>query len=464
MDERDDKHRINPIRWVPSVYFGMGLPFVMLALVSSIMFTKLKVSAQDITFWATLITLPWSLKWLISPIMESFGTKRGYIIFTELITALLFISICFVLPLPGELSLRISLPEISLPSALANLLGWETIGGTLVDSTLPKFYVASIAIMAMVALSGSTHDIAGDGVYMEQLDTKTQSVYSGWQGAFYNIAKVLANGGLVALSGVLTDSYGPTIAWSIIMAICGVLMLGLSIYHYFSLPRDAKVPESRTFGERIQELKSIVSSFFGKKFIWLYLLFILLYRLAEGLAMKIAPIFLVDARTKGGVGLTELEFGLIVGTAGSIAFILGSILAGYYISRRGLKRSLLFLVVAFNLPFVVYLLLALYQPESLWLIGSGIVVEYFGYGFGFVGITLFMMQQIAPGKYQMAHYAFANSLMNLSVMIPGMMSGYLSTSLGYTTFFTVVMVAAIPVVLMSLVLPFAHDQGGKPTA
>src|SRR3712207_8251089 len=88
------------------------------------------------------------------------------------------------------------------------------------------------------------------------------------------------------------------------------------------------------------------------------------------------------------------------GTFGAAAFVIGSILAGYYIARRGLKKSLFSLALVFNLPFVAYTLLALYQPESLVLIGSGIVLEYFGYGFGFVGLTLFMMQQIAPGKHQ----------------------------------------------------------------
>ncbi len=56
--------------------------------------------------------------------------------------------------------------------------------------------------------------------------------------------------------------------------------------------------------------------------------------------------------------------------------------------------------------------------------GGGIVVEYFGYGFGFVGLTLFMMQQVAPGRHQMAHYAFASGIMNLSVMLTGMPLGF----------------------------------------
>ena len=46
-----------------------------------------------------------------------------------------------------------------------------------------------------------------------------------------------------------------------------------------------------------------------------------------------------------------------------------------------------------------------------------------------------MMQQVAPGKHQMAHYAFATGIMNLGVMLPGMMSGYLSDGRGYRDFF-----------------------------
>jgi len=111
----------------------------------------------------------------------------------------------------------------------------------------------------------------------------------------------------------------------------------------------------------------------------------------------------------------------------------------------------------------VYLLLAIYQPSNVWVIGSAIVFEYFGYGFGFVGLTLFMMQQVAPGKHQMAHYAFASGIMNLGVMIPGMMSGYLSDWLGYRNFFIWVLVATIPAFLVTWFVPFTYNNDKKET-
>ncbi|MDO4707217.1 MAG: MFS transporter [Porphyromonadaceae bacterium] len=415
-----DKPKGSPIKWVPSVYFGMGLPFVTLSVVSVLMFKDLGISNEEITYWTSLLILPWSLKPIFSLVMELIGTKRQYIIITEMITALMFGLIAFALP-------------------------------------LPSFFSIALALMAVMAVSGSTHDIAGDGIYMQELSERQQGEYVGWQGAFYNLAKILTNGFLVYLAGRLAQTMGQTKAWMVIMGISGAIMLLLAVYHLWVLPRETRKSQAKSFNDGMAELLEVVRSFFTKKYIWLYLAFIFLYRLAEGLAMKVAPLFLKDPIEQGGIGLSNEHYGVIYGTAGTIAFIVGSILSGYYISHFGLRRVLSSLVLIFNVPFGVFFLLALYQPSSLAWITTGIVFEYFSYGFGFVGVTLFMMQQIAPGKYQMAHYAFANSLMNLSVMVPGMISGKLSMLLGYQGFFIAVLIAAIPVILLSFFLPFAHN-------
>ena len=427
MSKLENKSQTSPLKWVPSVYFGMGLPFVAISLVASLMLMDLGFSKGDIARYTSLLVLPWSLKPFFSLVMELFGTKRQYVIATEAITALMF----------GLLATTL-LPQLGIDMSL-----WLGI---------------AIALMAVMAVSGSMHDIAGDGVYMQELSTSEQGRWSGWQGAFYNLAKILTNGALVALAGFLGKQLGLQTGWLIIMAICGVIMLALAFYHVFMLPKEEQKTTSRSFDEAMQELGVVVKSFFTKPYIWLYLAFIFVYRFAEGLAMKIAPLFLKDAIEMGGIGLSNEQYGLIYGTAGTIAFIVGSILSGYFIGHWGLKRVLSTLVLVFNGTFAVYLLLAIYQPTNLWWITSGIIFEYFCYGFGFVGITLFMMQQIAPGKYQMAHYAFANSLMNLSVMIPSYISGDLCEYLGYQNFFVVALLSALPVVLMSFFLPFTHKS------
>ena len=422
-----DNKSINPICWVPTVYFAMGLPFVALSMVSVLMFSDMGVSNAQIAFWTSLIMLPWTLKPLWSPFLEMFKTKKYFVVATQMVTGVAF-----------------GLVALSLP--------------------LPDFFCYAIAFMGVIAFSGATHDIAGDGVYLTELNATMQAKYIGWQGAFYNLAKILTNGGLVYLAGSLKDSIGIVHAWMVIMGICAAIMVVLSLYHVRMLPSGgAASGDVRTVKDAMHMLWEVIRTFCQKKYIVWYICFIILYRFAEGYVMKIVPLFLKAGIDQGGLGLPVQEIGIIYGTFGAAAFVLGSILAGYYISAFGLRKTLFSLCCVFNIPFVVYLLLAIYQPSNVWVIGSAIVFEYFGYGFGFVGLTLFMMQQVAPGKHQMAHYAFASGIMNLGVMIPGMMSGYLSDWLGYRNFFIWVLVATIPAFLVTWFVPFTYNNDKKET-
>lgn len=422
----------NPISWVPSVYFAMGMPFVALSLVTVIMFADLGVEASKITFWTSLIILPYSLKPIWSPLLEIWGTKKGVVVATQMLSGLCFGFIAFMLP-------------------------------------IPNFFAFTIAMMAVIAFSGATHDIATDGIYLTALDKDTQARYIGWQGAFFNLAKVLANGGMVWLAGILINHFKATspenaamYAWMIIMGLIALLLCVLSIYHYFVLPRGSKSADAPTsaYGA-IMSFVEVFKSFFKKRYVWVYILFIICYRLTEGFAVKMVPLFLKASVADGGLGLSNESIGLIYGTLGTIAFILGSIAGGYYIAALNLKKVLFSLVCIFNIPFVVYFLFAFFQPSNIYLIGSGLVIEYFCYGFGFVGLTLFMMQQVAPGKHTMAHYAFASGIMNLGFMIPGMISGWIYELVGYEQFFFIALVVSIPAFIMAWAVPFDNAQMSK---
>ena len=422
----------SPISWVPTLYFAMGMPFVVLNMVCVLMFKGLDVSDAQIALWTSIIMFPWTLKPLWSPLLEMYKTKKFFVIVTQIATGCIF----------GLVALALHLPD---------------------------FFAVCIALLAVIALSGATHDVAADGVYMATLSNEDQARYIGWQGAFYNIAKIAATGGLVMLAGVLIKHFtgdvstldataaaiakrqGTVMAWTVIMAVIGLIMVLLGLYNAKFVPadhRDASA-ERPGFKETMVELGNVFVDLFRKRHIIYYIFFIILYRFAEGFVMKIVPLFLKADRANQGLGLSEEQIGLCYGTFGAAAFVIGSILAGYYIAHRGLQKSLFQLALVFNLPFVAYTFLAIYQPTSVVLIGSAITLEYFGYGFGFVGLTLFMMQQIAPGKHQMSHYAFASGIMNLGVMLPGMLSGYLSDALGYRTFFLVVLLCAIPALLIT---------------
>ena len=442
--EPNIQNRRSPISWVPTLYFAMGMPFVVLNMVCTLMFKGLDVSDAQIAFWTSIIMFPWTLKPLWSPLLEIYKTKKFFVIFTQIATGCIF----------GLVALALH---------------------------LPNFFAVCIALLAIIAFSGATHDVAADGVYMASLSKDDQARYIGWQGAFYNIAKIAATGGLVYLAGMLIETYtgdvtglspaaaaaakhnGSVMAWTVIMAVIGGIMVILGLYNAKFVPSEVKkdAEERPGFKETMVELGNVFVDLFRKRHILYYIFFIILYRFAEGFVMKIVPLFLKADRADQGLGLSEKEIGLCYGTFGAAAFVIGSIFAGYYVAHRGLQKSLFSLCCVFNLPFVAYTLLAVYQPESLVLIGGGIVLEYFGYGFGFVGLTLFMMQQIAPGKHQMAHYAFASGIMNLGVMLPGMLSGYVSDWLGYRHFFIFVLFCTIPAFLITWFVPFTYPDKKK---
>ena len=420
----------SPLRWVPSLYFAMGLPFVVLNMVSAVLYKDLGISDAQLAFWTSLIMWPWTIKFLWSPFLELYRTNKFWVVGSQLLSGVLF-------------------------------------GVAALSLQLPLFFSVSVAVFAVVAFSGATHDIAADGVYMSELSPASQAKYIGWQGAFYNLAKLVATGGLVWLAGWLYEGFSTSgtasfdayvRSWTVVLLLLCVTLVALGLYHLRALPSGGSASEGRSLQDDLIGLREVIGAFFTKRHFWYYIAFIILYRLGEGFVMKIVPLFLKADTASGGLGLTNQQIGLYYGTFGAGAFLLGSLLAGYYIARRGLRRTLFTLCCIFNLPFGVYALLAWFQPSSLWLVGGGIVVEYFGYGFGFVGLTLFMMQQVAPGRHQMAHYAFASGIMNLSVMLTGMASGFLSDLMSYRIFFLAVMLATIPAFVITRLVPFTYDD------
>ena len=417
-----NQSKTHPFFWIPTTWFAMGLPFVALATSAAIMYKSMGISDSQIAIWTSAIMWPYTFKPLWSPFMELYKTKKFFVITTQIFTGVLFGLVAFSLQ-------------------------------------MPNFFAISIAVLQIIAISGATHDVAADGVYLNVLNSKEQAQYAGWQGAFYNIAEIVAGGVLVYFAGILEKSIGIQEAWVVIMFVFGAIMIVLGLYNSRVLPTGGAAQKASNAKDAAKTLSDVFVTFFQKKHIWFGLLFIVFYRFAEGHAIKIAPLFFKATRAEGGLGLDTDQIGLLYGTIGAIAFVLGSIASGYFVAKRGLNRKTLLLLCAiFNLPFIMYSLLAWFQPQSMLLIGGAIGIEYFGYGFGFVGLILFIMQNIAPGKYKMAHYAFGSGIMNLGFMIPSMLSGVISDYLGYKEFFIWVLICTIPAFIVSWLVPLRSKE------
>jgi len=415
--------RKHPFSWIPTTWFAMGIPNLVLGgTVASLLYKSLGYSDGQIAFWTGIIVLPWSFKPLWGPFMELYKTKKFYIQFAQIACGVLF-----------------ALSALSLFS--------------------PSFFPLSVTLFFLIAFFGSTQDMAADGIYLSELSASDQAKYVGWQGTFYNVAKIFSNGGMVFLAGILIPMLGNHQAWAIVLAVYACIMLLLGIYNSRVLPESGTSTQLTSSREVWQTLQEVISSFFRKKNIGAGILFIILYRFAEGQGIKIMPLFLKATRAAGGLGLTEATVGILTGIYGTAAFVLGSLAAGYFVSNKGLNRKTLMLLCAFfNLPFAAYAYLAITQSTSLWVIGSAIAVEHFGYGFGFIGIILFIMQQIAPGRYQMAHYAFGSAITYFGYTIASMLSGTISDYLGYSKFFIWVLVSTIPAFIVSWLVPLHKND------
>ena len=125
---------------------------------------------------------------------------------------------------------------------------------------------------------------------------------------------------------------------------------------------------------------------------------------------------------------------------------------------------MVWLVVAMNLPNLVYWWLSVARPTDLNVVAAGLSVEMFGYGFGFVGIILFIMQVVAKGRFTTAHYALGSGVMQLGFILSGTWSGQIQTWLGYQNFFLWVLACAVPVLLLSFFLPHHDEAAATKTA
>ena len=394
--------RRSPWAWIPSLYFAEGLPNVIVVTIAVVMYKRLGLSDTDIAFYTSWLYLPWVIKPFWSPIVETLKTKRWWIVAMELFIGATLAGVAFTLP-------------------LNHFLCW------------------SLAFFWLVAFSSATHDIAADGFYMISLDSHEQSLFVGIRSTFYRVAMIMGQGLLIMLAGKLELRFRPLIAWSWTFAAIACVLLALACYHARILPRakaDA-APLDVQWREVFKGFVNTFLSFFRKKQIVVALLFMLLYRLPEALLVKICPLFLLGDPRTGGLGLSTGELGMVQGTIGVIGLTLGGILGGVAAERGGLRRWLWPMVLSITLPDVVYIVLAYFQPDNLTWVGACVFVEQFGYGFGFTAYMLYLIY-FSRGKSSTAHYSFCTGFMALSMMLPGMVAGFLQESVGYLNFFIIV--------------------------
>lgn len=399
-----------PLSWIPTLYLGESLPYAAVMLMSLVLYQEMGLSDARVTLYTGWLGLPWVVKPLWSPIVDGIRTKRWWILSMQL-----------------TVGAALSLLAFTLPTAL--------------------WLQCSLALFMLVAFSSATHDICADGFYILALGRKEQELYVGLRNTFYRIGMVLGQGGLVMLAGVLQGiGWGVPLSWSVTFLSLGGLMLTLAAYHRRALPdaeQPSQAPGGSLAGSVLRDFGLTLRTFLSKPHLLRALLFILLFRLPEGLLTKIVPLFLKRPGEQGGLGLTDVEYGFAYGTLGVTGLLLGGLLGGWLVSRFGLRRMLWPLVMALTLPDVVYVWLSMTQEGSIGLVSACVFVEQLGYGLGFTAYTLYLVS-FAHGERSTSVFSLCTAFQYLGgVMLPGMVSGIVSDAMGYRQFFIVVMVLCL---------------------
>lgn len=422
------KERRAAWRWIPSLYFAEGIPYIIVMSFSVVMYKKLGISNTDIALYTSWLYLPWIIKPLWSPFVDILKTTRFWIVTMQFVIGAGLAAVALTIPGPG-------------------------------------FFRWSLLFFWLIAFSSATHDIAADGFYMSSIDDSNQAWFVGIRSTFYRLAMITGQGLLVILAGKLeiTMSSLP-MAWALTMGLVAGMFLLLAMYNRFMLPTQIADTGGRnvTFGHLSSEFLDTFRSFFAKKGIWVTVAFILLYRFSEAQLGKMAQPFLLDATDIGGLGLSTIQVGFVYGTVGAVALTLGGILGGFAAAKNGLKYWLWWMVAAINLPNLVYVYLSFVQPESSFLIQIAVAIEQFGYGFGFTAFMLYMIHA-SEGEHKTAHFALCTGFMALGMMIPGMFSGWIQELIGYQYFFLWVLVATIPGFIVAGLVDIDPDFGKAKT-
>lgn len=418
MDRKISSH--SPWQWIPTLYIAEGLPYFAVNTLTVLMYVNMGVGLADMAFFTGWLYLPWVIKPFWSPFVDLFKTKRLWTIAMQFLIAVTMAGVGFLLP-------------------------------------CSFFFSATLVCFWLMAFFSATHDIAADGYYMLELTEHQQAAFVGVRSTFYRIASILGQGGLVILAGYLEKSMNSVSgAWSAVFMSLSSLFLLLSLYHTRMMPvapRDVAAKDVTVSGI-LRDFAMTFVTFFRKPHIVSALAFMLLYRLPEALCIKLVQPFFVAPMAEGGLALTTSEVGVVNGTVGVVALLLGGIAGGLAIARNGLRRWLWPMALSLTLPCIFYCILAMVQPSQFTWICVAVFLEQFGYGFGFTAFMLYLIY-FSRGESQTSHYAFCTAFMALGMMIPGMFAGWLHDVFaeynlfgadgpqGYVNFFWLVMVSCL---------------------
>ncbi len=375
--------------------FSSGMP---LLLTGSVLQAWLKdggVDLKQIGFFA-LIGLPYTLKFLWAPLFDRYvlplGRRRGWLLLMQLAVAAALLLLATAEPSPERLALL----------AAAGFL---------------------------VALFSASQDIVVDAYRRESLAEAELGLGSALYVNGYRVGMLLAGGGGLILADWLSFAAMYRIM-ALAMAACVVVTL---------CAPEPEAPENRPRTLRDAVVLPFLD-YFTRDGAWLILAFILLYKVGDTMASAMTVPFYLD------LGYSKTEIGAVVKLFGFWATIAGGTLGGIWILRIGMHRALWWFGIGQMISTLGFVVLSRLPPSELAL-GAVVAVENFTAGLGTAAFVGFMAA-LTDRRFTATQYALLSSLMGVPRVLLAAPTGWLAQSLGWSGFFLLCAVIALPGLLL----------------
>jgi PAT family beta-lactamase induction signal transducer AmpG len=380
--------------WTSTTYFGEGLPWSFLHQMAAEFLTAIGASNAQVGMTSALHGAV-TLKFLWSPLVDLFGRKRTWLWLMQIILGVGMLAIAAVVP----------------------------------SGNLTVFWAG----LAVLSIFHATHDIACDGFYLQALDRKGQALFSGTRIAAFRVATLVGSSALVWVADRSN--------WSIALGAAGLLMLCTAAINRIVMPYPPEHHPQETVATADHPRPTAFAfleaykTFLTQPQAVLVLSFLLLYRVGDIMMFGQSKPFLRD------LGVATGQRGILNGFS-ICATIVGSIVGGAIISRKGLARCLVPMAYLQNLAIPLYIAMAVLKPHLPGIVAI-VLAEQFVAGMGAVAFSVFQMQRTRKA-FSAAHFAFITAVVSASSMLPGMASGFISQRVGFPTFFTIAFLASLP--------------------
>lgn len=368
-----------------ALYFAEGLPYGLVSELMPLYLRSMGVSLTEIGL-VSVASLAWTLKFFWSPLVDRWGSYRGWI--------------------------RGALTVLTLVLALFAAS----------RATTGSFFWI---LLATLALASATQDIAIDAMTIAITPRRMLGPINSMRVTTYRIAFIVAGGGIAAIAS--------WIGWSGAFSVCAAVM-GALLLMSFVLP-----VERRSETERVDVVSGLRRWLNRPGAGWLLGL-VLLYRLGDAALVPMSKPFWIDS------GFTPAEIGLVTSGLGMAFTIAGAWIGGWVLSRAGLWRSLVWLGIIQMLSNGGYALLATFGGERPGFYAAAIVESFTG-GLGTAAFLAFLMA-ICDKRFAATEYALLSALFALTRTVSGAASGWITDATGYAFFFWLTLLLGVPGLLL----------------